>query len=84
MERRKSIVHCGADEDDVAALRVHGESFYGYAPVPCDGESESCSSTSSDSDSSSDKGPTKQVDYGTDNCDSEYFSSEDFRGNWLQ
>ena len=38
MEHRKSIVYCGAEEDDVAALRTHDESFCGYAPAPGDSE----------------------------------------------
>ena len=77
MEHKKSIVYCGAEEDDVAALRAHDESFYGYAPVPGDSESEFRSSSSSDSDSSSDESPAKLVDYSTDNCDDEYFSYEE-------
>jgi len=43
MDRRKSLVYCGAEADDITALRSQDESFYGFV-------SES-GSTSSDSDS---------------------------------
>ena len=31
MEQRKSLVYCGATDEDVEALPVLGKSFYGYA-----------------------------------------------------
>jgi len=73
MERRKSLVYCGATEEDIEALQPLDETFYGFADPECDDES-------SDSEGSDDDSRAKRLDYGADDsCASsdEYFSGEE-------
>lgn len=74
MERRKSLLYCGATEEDIEALHEHDETFYGF-------EKPENVSSSEDSDSD-DESLAQRHDYGADESypsGDEYFSSgEDF------
>jgi len=67
MDRRKSLLYCGAEEDDVLALREHDETFYGF-------RSASDSDDSCDSESSDDGHGAKRLDAGSDSSSDELFS----------
>ena len=69
MDRRKSLVYCGAEEEDVEALREHDASFYGFSEAAVSSESPDTTSGSESDDGCS---SVKQVDYGSD--DDEVYS----------
>ena len=69
---QESLVYCGAEEEDVEALREHDARFYGFSEAAVSSESPDTTSGSESDDGCS---SVKRVDYGSD--DDEVYSEGD-------